>query len=89
VKIQVQDDNCKYYIYTVNADRTNRVALSKDPSPYDTSSSWSPDGKYIVFAYKRNGGKSHLYIMNADGTDQRQLTNGPSEEAAPIWLQAP
>jgi Tol biopolymer transport system component len=89
VKFQVQDDNRKYYIYTMNADGTNLVALSKDPSPYDTSPSWSPDGKYIVFASKRDGGKSHLYIMNADGTNQRQLTNGSGEEAAPIWLPAP
>jgi TolB protein len=59
LQFQVQDNSRKYYIYTVNADGTNLVTLSKDPSSYDTSPSWSPDGKYIVFASQRDGGKSH------------------------------
>ena len=79
----VGDQTC---IYTVNTDGTGLVSLSKATLNYDTSPSWSPDGKYIVFASARDSGKSHLYIMNADGTNQRRLTNGPGEEAAPIWL---
>jgi Tol biopolymer transport system component len=77
------------YLYVVKPDGTNLITMSRDASSYDTSPSWSPDGKSIIFASKRDSGKYHLYTMNADGSDQRRLTGGPGEEAAPIWLWAP
>ena len=33
---------------------------------------WSPDGKRIAFLTARNGG-SDVYVMNADGSDQRKV----------------
>jgi len=72
-------------IYIVDVESAKLEVLSEQ-SNYDTSPSWSPDGNYIVFASKRDKDEFHLYIMNFDGTDERQVTNGPDEEAAPIWL---
>ena len=45
--------------------------------------SWSPDGKHIVFASDRDQtpGKSDLYLMRADGSEIRQLTDHPSKDA--------
>ncbi len=34
---------------------------------------WSPDGKYIVYTDVRQE-YGRLFIMNADGSDKRQLT---------------
>ncbi len=87
--LKLQGDNKYYFLYTVKADGNDLISLSKNPLSFDTSPSWSPDGKYIVFASKRDGGKYHLFVMNPDGTNQRQLTNGPGEEAAPIWSPVP
>jgi eukaryotic-like serine/threonine-protein kinase len=40
----------------------------------------SPDGRYVVYVgYKQ--GTGHIWRMNADGTDQRQLTNGYAEDS--------
>ena len=43
---------------------------------------WSPDGKQIVFdrRTKQNSNVSNIYIMNADGTDLRQLTFSNSND---------
>ncbi len=45
---------------------------------------WSPDGKLIAFASRRNG-PSHIYVMRADGTHVRQVTHGKSDDDGPAW----
>jgi eukaryotic-like serine/threonine-protein kinase len=43
----------------------------------------SSDGRYIVYVgYKQ--GRGHIWRMNADGTDQRQITNGKAEDSPDI-----
>ena len=46
--------------------------------------SWSADGKRIVFA-KRAGGKRDVYTMNADGTEEKNLTQGKGDFATPLF----
>jgi TolB protein len=45
---------------------------------------WSPNGSRIVFQ-RMNGGHFNLWIINADGSGQRQLTNAPGDEYAAAW----
>jgi tol-pal system beta propeller repeat protein TolB len=40
----------------------------------DVDPTWSPDGSMIAFASSRNGGRQ-LFIMNADGSNIRQVTD--------------
>ena len=46
--------------------------------------SWSVDGKRIVYA-KRTGGKRDVYTMNADGTEEKNLTQGKGDYATPLF----
>ena len=51
----------------------------------------SPDGRQIAYQvgyYSVKENKSHhvLYMMNADGTNQRQLTSDAENETDPAWL---
>ncbi len=54
-----------------------------DIDPY-----WSPDGSYIVFASNRGqaGGQRNydIWIMNADGSNPKQLTTNGSVDDRPI-----
>jgi hypothetical protein len=44
------------------------------PSPPDVPTAvWSPDGRMIAFSSWRDG-QSEVYVMNADGSGQRRLT---------------
>lgn len=45
---------------------------------------WSPDGSQITFFSYRDG-NFEVYVMNADGTDQRNLTNNPAIDGRPSW----
>lgn len=44
---------------------------------------WSPDGRHLVFQSTRTGSKQ-LFIMNADGENQRQIT-AYGENENPAW----
>jgi TolB protein len=46
--------------------------------------SWSPDGTRIAFS-RVSAGHAHLFVVNADGTEPRQLTEGASDDVAPTW----
>ena len=49
-----------------------------------TTPSWSPDGKQIVFT-GYDGGLSDLFVVNADGSDLRRLTNDKFADLQPAW----
>jgi Tol biopolymer transport system component len=71
-------------IYVMNADGSNRVRLTKEEPftprpPNNVSPAWSPDSRHIAFFTDRNSEpgnsklKWELYVMNADGSDQRPM----------------
>ncbi|PYO68346.1 MAG: peptidase S9 [Gemmatimonadetes bacterium] len=49
-----------------------------------TTPAWSPDGKQIVFT-GYDGGLSDLFVVNADGSDLRRLTNDKYADLQPAW----
>jgi TolB protein len=51
----------------------------------NAAASYSPDGQWIAFNSLRNNGQADLFIMEADGTYQRQLTNDPEPDWQPRW----
>ncbi len=62
-------------MYVMDDDGSNVKLLTKKSAPHNPN--WSPNGKQIVFArFSSDGGRQHFHIviMNADGTDIRQLT---------------
>ena len=70
-------------IYTMNADGTNRVDLTRNPAD-DTDPRWSTDGSRIVFASNRSG-NYQIYTMNADGSAVTRVTNDANEDRRPTW----
>jgi Tol biopolymer transport system component len=48
--------------------------LSRDPA-WDGDPAWSPDGRWIAFTRRTDHGE--IYVMRADGSDQRMLEGFP------------
>jgi TolB protein len=49
----------------------------------DVDPAWSPDGRTIAFARKRDGGTPTIYLAHPDGTALRRLTRGRSPSWSP------
>ncbi len=70
-------------IYTMDADGSNQINISKDPAN-DGDPNWSPDGKKIVFV-KVLSFNAEIYTMDADGSNLVRLTDNPADEFSPVW----
>jgi len=67
-----KDGNPEIYVLTLATGAFRR--LTRHPG-IDTEPSWSPTGRDIAFVSDRTGGNvPHLFIMDADGGNVRQLT---------------
>ena len=86
-----------YDIYTIRPDGTGLRRLTTTPGN-DAHEIWSPDGKHILFSSARLGFKDEaplyddipqpygeLFVMDADGSNQRPLTDNQWEDATPAW----
>jgi TolB protein len=86
-----------YDIYTIRPDGTDLKRLTATPGN-DAHEIWSPDGKHILFSSARFGFKdeaplyddipqpyAELFVMNADGSGQRPLTDNQWEDGTPAW----
>ncbi len=58
------------YTMSISGGIPKRIA---EGLPYETQPRFSPDGKRIAFTSDRGGG-DNIWIMNADGSDKRQVT---------------
>ena len=79
-------------IYVMKADGRNQHRLTNNGTD-DWSPSWSPDGKRIVFCSDRDRHAhfiaglftSEIYVMDAAGGNQQNLTNDPKDDRSPSW----
>ena len=89
--------NSDFDVYTIHPDGSDLRQLTTTPGN-DGHAVWSPDGKYLLFSSSRYGFKDEaplydripqpygeLFVMNADGSNQRPLTDNTWEDATPAW----
>ncbi|MBH0178981.1 MAG: Tol-Pal system beta propeller repeat protein TolB [Nitrospira sp.] len=76
----------EYKICLITPDGQKRVQLTSGPG-VDDSPSWSPDGRHLVFS-STAGGKSQIYMINADGKDLERITFTGTHNSAPTWSPA-
>ncbi|MBA3816443.1 MAG: PD40 domain-containing protein [Parachlamydiaceae bacterium] len=73
-------------IFTIHAGGTNLQQVTFNDACYNGGPFFSPDGNQIIFRSDRQ--RRHylqIYVINADGTHERQLTNNHSVNWAPYW----
>ncbi len=78
--------------YKIDA-RTGKVVerLTKDPNLHDKDPRWSPDRRKIswmrgeVYKEGTTGVPGEIYVMDADGTDRRRVTDSELPNFDPDW----
>lgn len=93
-KIAYVSDRAGFFeVFAMNADGSNPRQLTTGASRVECSRgctlplinpSWSPDGTQIVYGADRDG-DLELYVMNADGSGQKRLTDSPGTDVDPDW----
>lgn len=81
-----------YAIFGADANGKHSARLSEekgDPSTpqglfFQNEPAWSPDGRLIAFTSNRDG-RTHIFVMNADGTGTRRVTNTTHSDDHPTW----
>jgi Tol biopolymer transport system component len=77
-------------IWVMNIDGSGKRQLTFNDASDGGVATWSPDGSKIAFRSSRDSAdpdrpNHEIYIMNADGTNQHNITNNPTEEVLPDW----
>ncbi|MYC85235.1 MAG: hypothetical protein F4X18_06895 [Acidimicrobiia bacterium] len=74
-------------IVSINPDGTDPRPLTRTgPDTVPAGLAWSPDGRRIAFSSSHDG-DDEIYVVNADGTGQTQLTdNDFFADTNPVWI---
>jgi TolB protein len=85
----------EHVIYAVGPWTASRLILSEihNPQPRQLTGNdatvwtgwWSPNGKQIAYASQNAAHELHVWAMNADGSNQRQITQVPAAEGRAQW----
>jgi Tol biopolymer transport system component len=71
-------------VFVIGSDGSGLVQLTNTPTN-DRFPAWSPDGSRIAFVSDRTG-VPQIWLMNANGSDPRQLTFDPArKDQVPDW----
>lgn len=93
-RVTATNPNGRFQIFVMNADGSDPTQITFTDLNNNDDPAWSPDGRKIVFVRHMNmvpedpdpGVDNHdVWTMNADGSNQRNLTNDPAEDNRPNW----
>jgi Tol biopolymer transport system component len=83
-RIALAHDVGVFEIFVMKSDGAEFTQLTAGTTSADEYPAWSPDGRRLVYASTTNE-NADLYVMNADGSGQRPLLEGPQDDSAPAW----
>ncbi len=75
--VSSRDGNDEIYVMAADGSSVTRLTFT---AAGEETPTWSPDGLQIAF-----GRSLQIFVMNADGSQQKQITNLPNPTGGPRW----
>ena len=73
-------------LHIMNSDGSGLMRLPRQPNNnHNYEAVWSPDGNKLAFVSAPRGGKFSIYVMEADGSKLRKLTEDEASVGTPAW----
>lgn len=80
------EDFGRQNVYRMDSDGFGQTRLT-DTARFNSSPSWSPDGKKVAFEAKDESGYGEVFAMDADGSNEVNLTNNNEvHDVGPAWF---
>lgn len=79
--------NDEIYVYDLGTETSTQVTRGGNAFIYKQRPTWSPDSAQIAF--KANDGTLNfqIWLMNADGSNLRNISNSTSNDTDPVWVK--
>ncbi len=74
-------------IYVMDPDGADVRRLTSNIWEWDKHPTWSPDGSRILFYSNRDSGQRQLWMTDADGGNQVNVSNNQYEDWDPVWIK--
>jgi Tol biopolymer transport system component len=91
-RVTATNPNGTFQIFVMNADGSDPTQITFTDVNNNDAPAWSPDGRKIVFVRHMFQGdpdpdvdNHDVWTMDADGSNQRNLTNNFAEDQEPNW----
>ncbi len=75
-------------IFILDLETNDTINITNNPRFKDAHPSWSPDDGQIAFVTNRDG-NDEIYVMHADGSNPRNISNHPRRDWEPSWSPIP
>ncbi|MGC8780630.1 MAG: hypothetical protein ACP5UQ_07170, partial [Anaerolineae bacterium] len=72
-------------LYRMMPDGREQIRLTFTAAAGEVSPVGSPDGRWIAYVRTDSDGRPHLWLMNRDGHNARQISFGTWEDDGPSW----
>ena len=77
--------NGDHDLYVMSTDGSNVQRLTQLNNSYTIQATWSPDDSQLAFDAVGSSGYRNIYIINADGTNMKLLTDDEGNDKLPSW----
>jgi Tol biopolymer transport system component len=75
-------------VFTITVNGASQTNLTDGAGSINASPRWSPNGSRLMFQSNRDS-NTEIYAMNADGTEEVNLTNNPANDTSASWSICP